>query len=229
MKKSTLINFSNDSNRDLESSLSSINRDKFEHNYQACLVEVEKRKKDGTWYENVEIEKKSNISKIHKWIRGFALIQAIGGVIGVANYIYIYGPYFLGGLHWLTMVLAVVAIFVFSLTTWAGWKYWQTENESAVWRFLLYMQIPGFLISSVSYKFFSGFHISIGYIHNQFEVSSNIASNMTINWSPQSEGFSLTINIAPIIALGMLNASQRYMKNNKVEQKKCLINFIYNW
>lgn len=126
MKKLLVIDFSNYSNEDLKSSLSSINRDNFEHNYQACHAEIAKRKKDGTWFENIEKDKK-NISKIGKWIRLFSLIQAIGGLIGIANYLYIYGPHLFGGLHWLTMVLVVFAIFVFLATTWAGWKYWKTE------------------------------------------------------------------------------------------------------
>ncbi len=216
MTTNSTIDFSAYSDEQLESSLSSINRDKFEQNYLVCLAEIEKRKADGRWQINRTERDPQSILKIHKWVRIFALVQVIGGVLGIGNYLFTYGPQIISGqVAVINLFLLMIILLMFAATVWAGWIYWKTEQDkNGLWRLLLGLQIPAFNIAGFGYEFYSGFTVPLGLADERFGISVNLASNIALLWNPQNTNFHLTANLSAIVILALL--SQTISESSKV-------------
>lgn len=211
MNTNSTIDFSTYSDEQLESSLSSINRDKFEQNYLACRAEIEKRKADGRWQINRAEKEHQSLLKIRKWVRIFALVQAIGGILGIGNYLYMFGPQIVSGqVPVINLVLFLIALSMFAATAWVGWKYWRTEEDkNGLWSFLLGLQIPAFNIAGFGYEFYSGFTVPLGLARERFGISANLASNVALLWKPQNTTFHLTVNLAAIFMLVLLGRATK--------------------
>lgn len=217
MDTASTIDFSNHSDRQLESALSLINRDKFENNYQACLVEINKRKAAGTWDVNIEKDKLLKIFKARKWVRFYSLVQVIGGVFGILSLLQFYGPHFFGELRMTAIIQFLVMLIVFLITVLVNWKYWKTENNTSLFKILLLLQIPAFQILGFTYEFYSGLQLPIGLIQHNFHFAAVLDSRLSLKWNPQITGFAFLINFAPIIVLGLLSVLQR---QRQIEQNQ---------
>lgn len=208
------IDFSTCSDKQLLSSLSSINRDKFEHNYVACKNEIEKRRTNGTWGINDAKEEQESILKSRKIVKIFALIQAIGGVLGIGNYLYMYGPHlFTGEVSLINWILLLVVLFLFAFTTFVSWKYWRTQKDhNGLWRLMIGLQVPAFCIRGFGYEFYSGFKVPVGYAGEQFGINASLGSNAALFWNTNAP-FALSLNIGALILLGLLTKAEMPDKN----------------
>lgn len=205
------IDFSNYSDEQLENSLASINRDKFEQNYLACLAEIQKRKSENRW-KIIDVEAaKAKLQKIQKITRGLALMQALGGLLGIFNYINSYGPSVLDGkVPPFTIIIIMILICLFALTTWAAWRYWKhQQDQHSLWRTLIYLQIPSFSIGGLGYGFYSGFTAPLGFDGVRFGITATLGSNAALVWNPQVAAFHFTINLGAIALLVLLSQATR--------------------
>ena len=208
------IDFSTYSNEQLEHSLASINREKFEENYAACSAEIQNRKDEGRWkFVDTEAES-AKAKKTLKITRVLALIQSIGGVIGILHYIYQLGPLLIRGeLPLITIAMALVLIALLGLTTWSGWRFWKDQSDwKGLWRTLLFLQIPSFSIGGLSYEFYSGFKAPLGLSGERFGLSTEIGTNAALLWGSESSVFHFTINLAAILTLILLTESTRHAR-----------------
>ena len=209
-----LIDFSKYSNQQILLSLSSINKEKFEHNYLACQNEIEKRKANGNWK---LVEKKADPEstfKVRKIVKAFALIQAIGGVLGVGNYLYIYGPHlFTGEISLINWILLLIVISLFAFNSFVAWKYWRTQKDhNGLWRLMIGLQVPALCIRGFGYEFYSGFKVPLGYGGQNFGIKASLGSNASIFWNDNAP-FAFYVNIGALILLGLLTKAELSDKN----------------
>lgn len=199
------IDFSTYTDKQLLASLSSINQDKFEHNYLACKNEIEKRKGNGTWGINDAKEKQESLFKIHKIVKVFALVQAIGGVLGIGKCLYSYGPHlFTGEVSFINWIIFLIALSLFAFTSFVAWKYWRTQKDhNGLWRLMIGLQVPAFCIRGFSYEFYSGFNVLLGYGGQNFWINAAVDSSASLFWN-ENAPFALYVNIGALILLGLL-------------------------
>lgn len=208
------IDFSTYPDKQLLASLSSINRDKFEHNYVACKSEIEKRKANGTWGINDAKEEQESIFKARKIVKIFALIQAIGGVLGIGNYLYMYGPHlFTGEVSLINWILLLIVISLFAFNSFVSWKYWRTQKDhNGLWRLMIGLQVPAFCIRGFGYEFYSGFKVPLGYGGQNFGINASLGSNASLFWNDNAP-FAFYVNIGALILLGLLTKAELFDKN----------------
>lgn len=211
MNTNSTIDFSTYSDAQLEYSLSSIDRDKFEQNYLACRAEIEKRKADGRWQINRAQKEQQSLAKIRKWVKFFALVQALGGILGIGKYLYMLAPKIVSGqVSVINLALLLIAFSMLAGTAWVGWRYWRNEEDkNGLWKILLGLQIPAFNVAGFGYEFYSGFTIPLGFAEEQLGVSAKLGSNVALFWTSQNTTFHLTINLAAIVMLGLLGKANK--------------------
>lgn len=203
------IDFSTYPDKQLLLSLSSIDRDKFEQNYLACKNEIEKRKANGTWGIDDAKEEKESILKSRKIVKIMALVQAIGGVLGIGNYLFVYGPHlFTGEVSIINWVILLIVLSLFAFTSFVAWKYWRTQKDNnGLWRLMIGIQVPAFCIRGFGYEFYSGFKVPLGYAVDQFGINASLGSSAALFWNNNAP-FALSVNIGALILLGMLTKSE---------------------
>ncbi len=205
------IDFSTYPDEQLLLSLSSIHRGKFEQNYLACKSEIEKRKTNGTWGIDDAKEEHESILRSRKIVKIMALIQAIGGVLGAGNYLYIYGPHLLNGeVSFINWAILLIVISLFAITSFVAWRYWRIQKDNnGLWRLMIGLQVPAFCIRGFGYEFYSGFKVPLGYAVDKFGISASLGSNAALFWNTNAP-FALSFNIGALILLGMLSKSELF-------------------
>lgn len=183
-----------------------INRHNYEQNYLACLAEIEKRKSDGRWTANEKKATQNSLVKIKKLVRILAILQAIGGIVGIYTLITTFGTQILNSNPGISNIFIFILILIFFVaTSWAGWRYWKDELDwHGLWRILLFLQIPAFSIGGFGYEFYSGFAIMVGVIGDRFVLNPMVSSCAAIVLQSEAT-FKITINFAAVILLVLLN------------------------
>lgn len=208
---SSTIDFSSRTNEQLQQSIASINRTKFEQNYNACVAEIQKRQQEGRWIVVDAKAEATKTQKIHGLTRALALTQCLGGLYGIILFAIQYGPAVFAGefsLIAIAVILLLSSLFVF--VSWAGWRYWKDRRDwKNLWIIMIYLQIPSFSIGGYGFGFFSGFRIPIGLNEGNFGITAELGSNAFFLWNNLSAPFHFTINLSALALLALLNLSTK--------------------
>jgi len=211
---STIVDFSKYSDEQLEASLKIINRDKFEQNYLNCCAEIEKRKIEGVWNPNAADKSKKNSRnqsiKDIKVLRLFAIVQGVGALIGAIRYLVKYGPEILtGNIQLATSLIIIFISSVLFVLAFAAWKYLKTNHDwKGLWRTLLWLQIPAFTLGGFAYGFHAGFGVPLGLKDEQFGITADIGTDLTLLWTNQTTNLHFTVNLAAIAILVLLSRAE---------------------
>lgn len=204
-------------------SLSAINRNKFEQNYIACKNEIEKRKANGVWgisEADTVLKDKELLLKFRKILKVLALLQTLGGILGVGQGVYTFVNYlfFEDKLQGIDLIWLTIVTLLFTFTTFTAWNYWRTQSlKNSFLQIMIALQIPAFSVYGFGYEFFSGFKLPIGYANSQIFSTVFLGSDFNLLWGTQAP-LAFSVNVGALIFLVLLSKTEDLEKTLKLRR-----------
>lgn len=132
-------------------------------------------------------------------IRAIAIVEMIGGIVGVATF------FFLGIKVFSNILIASILSFfiaLYILSFLAGLWLWKFSRRGIILSVIMQLlQIPIISFSSLYYKFFSGLNVSLGFFQSKLSFYFNLGSSWELNIPNTDEPSGFGLNIVAIIFL----------------------------
>lgn len=132
--------------------------------------------------------------------RGVALLEIIGGILGVVTALD-----YLSNSAGIGVIICLLFAGFYGYSVLAG--YWLWQNLAKGYRasvLLQLLQIPVLVSPLLTYEFVSGLMLRILIGTGGFDTSLNFGSQFTFELMPQNTGFSIGVNCVPVVVYYLL-------------------------
>jgi heme A synthase len=110
--------------------------------------------------------------------------------------------------YYRTAALMGLYAFIFGLCTWTGFDLWREKPHAFKWaQILLVAQIPSIAFPGFAYTFYTGFALYFP-LSMLASFRFQLGAVITIDISPEIEGFVFSLNLVAIAALYLLGKSR---------------------